>query len=201
MKKIKMITAVMMCMLLVMGMTACGNTNTNAPTETSDTRQTEAESNESTGSHETNLSDVDTNTESADVMENEEPETDVQTAYGKDTLVVVFSATGTTKGVAERIAAAENADFYEILAAETYTSDDLNYNDSNSRTTKEQDDKSVRPEIASESIDLSGYSKIYIGYPIWWGEEPRIMDTFSEEVWLPVFYDVWGNHLDVSLQR
>ena len=103
-----------------------------------------------------------------------------QTESGKDTLVIVFSATGTTKSVAERIAAAEDADYYEILAAQPYTSDDLNYNDSNSRTTKEQNNKSVRPEIGSETIDLSGYSKIYIGYPIWWGEESRIMDTFVE---------------------
>ena len=97
-----------------------------------------------------------------------------------DVLVVVFSATGTTKGVAEKIAAIENADFYEIIPAEPYSSDDLNWNDRNSRSTKEQNDSSARPEIAGEAIDLNGYTKIYIGYPIWWGEEPRIMDTFVE---------------------
>lgn len=95
-------------------------------------------------------------------------------------LVVFFSATGTTKGVAEQIASAANADLYEITAAQTYTSDDLNYNDSNSRTTKEQNDKTVRPEIGSEKTDISGYDTIFIGFPIWWGEEPRIMDTFVE---------------------
>lgn len=101
-------------------------------------------------------------------------------ASGAKTLVVYFSATGTTKGVALQIASVTDADTYEILAAEPYTADDLNWNDQNSRTTLEQNDKSVRPEIGSDKISLDGYSTIYIGYPIWWGEEPRIMDTFVE---------------------
>ncbi len=98
----------------------------------------------------------------------------------KTVLVVVFSATGTTMGVAEKIAAIEDADLYEIVPAEPYSDADLNWNDSNSRTTREQNDTSVRPAIASGPIDLSGYERIYIGYPIWWGEEPRILDTFVE---------------------
>lgn len=97
-----------------------------------------------------------------------------------DVLVVYFSATGTTKGVAEKIAAITSADTYEIIAAEPYSDADLNWNDRNSRTTLEQNDKSVRPQIASEPLSLEGYDTIYIGYPIWWGEEPRIMDTFAE---------------------
>ena len=95
-------------------------------------------------------------------------------------LVVYFSATGTTKGVAEKIAGITGADTYEIKAAQEYTDADLNWNDSNSRSTKEQNDSSVRPEIGSDTISFDGYSTIYIGYPIWWGEEPRIMDTFVE---------------------
>lgn len=104
---------------------------------------------------------------------------DTTAAAGK-TLVVVFSATGTTKGVAEKIAEIENADLYEIKAAQEYTAADLDWNDSNSRTTKEQNDKTARPAIASEPLSLEGYTKIYLGYPIWWGEEPRILDTFVE---------------------
>ena len=95
-------------------------------------------------------------------------------------LVVVFSATGTTKAVAEKIAAIEGADLYEIIPAEPYTEDDLNYYDRSSRSMTEQSDKSVRPEIAGEPLDLSGYTKVYVGYPIWCAEEPRIMDTFAE---------------------
>ena len=99
---------------------------------------------------------------------------------GSDVLIVYFSATGTTKGIAEKIAGITGADTYEIKAAQEYSDSDLNWNDSDSRSTKEQNDSSARPEIGSEAVSLDGYSTIYIGYPIWWGEEPRIMDTFVE---------------------
>ena len=100
---------------------------------------------------------------------------------GKKVLVVYFSATGTTKGVAEKIAAIENAELYEIKAAQEYSTADLDWNDEKSRTTLEQKDKKVRPAIGSEPLSLEGYSKIYVGFPIWWGEEPRILDTFVEK--------------------
>ena len=98
-----------------------------------------------------------------------------------DVLVAYFSATGTTKGVAEKIASVTGGDLYEILAKDPYTEEDLNYNDSSSRSTKEQNDKDVRPEIGSEDLSLEGYTTIYLGFPIWWGEEPRILDTFVEK--------------------
>lgn len=107
-------------------------------------------------------------------------ETAEDTQNASDILVVYFSATGTTKGVAEKIAAITGADLYEIKAAQEYTTEDLDWNDSDSRTTHEQNDPSVRPEIGSDPVSLDGYSTIYIGFPIWWGEEPRIMDTFVE---------------------
>ena len=112
----------------------------------------------------------------------EEPASEAPAATDhSDVLVVYFSATGTTEGVAERIANVTGADVYEILAAQPYTEADLNYNDNSSRSTTEQNDKSVRPEIGSEDISLEGYTTIYLGFPIWWGEEPRILDTFVEK--------------------
>ena len=113
----------------------------------------------------------------AEVSESEAP----APAAHSDVLVAYFSATGTTKGVAEKIAAVTGGDLYEILAAEPYSDADLDYNDSSSRSTIEQNDKSARPEIGSEDISLEGYTTIYLGFPIWWGEEPRIMDTFAEK--------------------
>ncbi|MBQ8942202.1 MAG: flavodoxin [Firmicutes bacterium] len=98
----------------------------------------------------------------------------------KDTVVVYFSATGTTKGVAEKIAAAEDADIYELIPAEPYSAADLDWNDKNSRTTLEMNDPDVRPAIGNDNIELDGYSTMYIGYPIWWGDAPRIMSTFVE---------------------
>ena len=111
---------------------------------------------------------------------------DKTTSKSKDTdnsgktLVAYFSATGTTEKIAKLIADCENADIYEITAAKPYTSEDLDYNNSDSRATKEQNDDTVRPEIGSKKLNLDGYDTIYIGFPIWWGEEPRIMDTFVE---------------------
>ncbi|MBR2591212.1 MAG: flavodoxin [Clostridia bacterium] len=102
------------------------------------------------------------------------------TSSSSKTLVIYFSATGTTKGVAQRIASATGGDLYEITPAEPYSDADLNWHDNSSRTTKEQNDKSARPAIANDTVKLDGYDTIYIGYPIWWGEEPRIMDTFVE---------------------
>ena len=109
----------------------------------------------------------------------EETEAD-DSGEGTTTLVVYFSATGNTRSAAEKIASITGADLYEIKAAQEYTEEDLDWNDSNSRTTHEQNDPSARPEIGSEPLSLDGYTTIYIGYPIWWGEEPRIMDTFVE---------------------
>lgn len=99
---------------------------------------------------------------------------------GNEVLVVYFSATGTTKGVAETIAELTKADLYEVLPKEEYSAADLNWNDRSSRSTIEQNDRNARPEIASDPLNLEEYTKIFIGYPIWWGEAPRIMDTFVE---------------------
>ena len=95
-------------------------------------------------------------------------------------LVAYFSATGTTKGVAEKLAQAAGADLYEIVPAEPYTRADLDYSDSRSRTTLEMNDAAARPKIAGDAVSLEGYDVIFVGYPIWWGAAPRIMSTFVE---------------------
>ena len=109
----------------------------------------------------------------------EEAASSAETAAGK-TMVIYFSATGTTKAVAEKIAAITGADLYEIQAAQPYTEEDRNWHDDSSRTTKEQNDPSFRPELGSEPPSLEGYTTVYLGFPIWWGQEPRILDTFVE---------------------
>lgn len=123
--------------------------------------------------------------ETVEEVVNEEPlsEENVieeESAEGK-VLVAYFSATGTTKGVAEKIAKITDADLYEIVAKDEYTSDDLDWHDDNSRTTHEQNDPNFRVEMAGEGLSLEEYQTIYLGYPIWWGEEPRILDTFVEK--------------------
>ncbi|MCY7009049.1 flavodoxin [Fusobacterium simiae] len=100
-------------------------------------------------------------------------------AAEKKVAVVYFSATGNTKRVAEMINTNIKSDIFEIVPQIPYTSNDLNYGDSNSKTTKEKEDKSIRPAIKNK-IDLSQYDVVFLGYPIWWGEAPRIMNTFVE---------------------
>lgn len=99
---------------------------------------------------------------------------------GSNILTVYFSATGTTKGVAETIAEITEADIYEIVPEQPYTEEDLNYNSDSSRTTEEMNDASARPTIEGEVENWDKYEIVYLGYPIWWGEAPRIMDTFVE---------------------
>ena len=94
-------------------------------------------------------------------------------------LVVFFSATGTTRAVAEQVSDILCADLYEILPEQPYTESDLAYY-TGGRCDREQDDPSVRPAIAGEPIDISPYDTILIGYPIWHGQAPRIISTFLE---------------------
>ena len=96
------------------------------------------------------------------------------------TLVVYFSATGSTKAVAEEIARLTGADLYEIAPAVPYTDEDLNYNNDDCRANQEMNDASARPAIGSEAIDVSSYDTVFIGYPIWWGTMPRIINTFLD---------------------
>ena len=95
-------------------------------------------------------------------------------------LVAYFSATGNTEKAAGYIAEATGGTLYEITPAEPYTSADLNYNDSSSRSTREQNDDSARPAIQGSVENMAEYDVIYLGYPIWWGEAPKIIYTFLE---------------------
>ncbi len=95
-----------------------------------------------------------------------------------NSVVLYFSATGTTKRVAERIAVQSNSDIIEIVPKIEYTSDDLNYN-SDCRANREQNDSNARPEIKN-AIDISSYDIIYLGYPIWWGTNPKIILTLLD---------------------
>lgn len=112
--------------------------------------------------------------------ETEASGTDEQTEDGGKVLVAYFSATGTTKTLAEYAADIMGADLYEIVPEEPYTSADLDYGDSNSRSSIEMDDPSARPAISGSVEDMLRYDIIFLGYPIWWGEAPRIVDTFME---------------------
>lgn len=95
-------------------------------------------------------------------------------------LVAYFSATGTTARAARGIAEALGADLFEIEPERPYTSADLNWNDRKSRSSVEMDDESCRPAIAKEVEDMASYDAVFVGFPVWWYVEPRIIDTFLE---------------------
>ncbi len=96
------------------------------------------------------------------------------------TLVAYFSASGVTAKVAEDLAAALNADSFEIAPEQPYTNADLNWRDKTSRTTIEMNDEACRPAIAGEVADMAAYDTVFVGFPVWWYVEPRIIDTFLE---------------------
>lgn len=98
----------------------------------------------------------------------------------KKELAAYFSATGTTARAAKALAEAAGADLYEIRPAVPYTRADLNWNDSRSRSSLEMNSPDSRPELADRDLDLSGYERIYLGFPIWWYTAPRLINTFLE---------------------
>lgn len=108
----------------------------------------------------------------------ENPETPSED--GGKILIAYFSATNNTEGIANHLDAILDADLYEIVPEAPYTSDDLNYNDSSSRSSREMDDPNARPAISGGVEDMEQYGVIFLGYPIWWGEAPRIINTFLE---------------------
>ena len=95
-------------------------------------------------------------------------------------LVTYFSASGVTKSVAEKIASVINGDLYEIEPKEKYTDADLDWHNKQSRSSVEMKNKSFRSEMKENSLDISSYDTILIGFPIWWGVAPTVVNTFIE---------------------
>ena len=162
----KKLTALLLSVVLVLGLAACGSANkpassttqpeTSAPTEQPATVPSESSSTAPTES---------------------EPETQPET--GK-TLVVYYSASGNTERVAKDIAEAAGADRFEIVPTEVYTSDDLDWTNPDSRVSREHDDESLRdvPLTTTEVPDWDSYDTVFIGYPIRWGIAAWPVDTF-----------------------
>lgn len=158
--------------LLLFTMAECGNENSENGAE-SNLTQTGGQADQSTN-HEQEGSETE-NQESPEAVSEPEQEPDMETK----TLVVYFSATGTTRPLAEYTAEILDADIYEIVAEEPYTEDDLAYY-TNGRADQEQNDPNVRPAISGSVENMERYDTIILGYPIWHGQAPRIISTFLE---------------------
>ena len=156
--------AILLAAAMLLTLAACGAGNGGAAA--SDEPKSEAA--ENTTQPESSAEDT---TEAA--PSEETPET------GK-VLVAYFSATGHTKTVAEQVRAAADADLYEIVPQEPYTADDLDYNTDGCRANREQNDDSARPAIAGAVDNMDAYDVVLLGYPIWWGQAPKIVCTFLE---------------------
>lgn len=98
----------------------------------------------------------------------------------KRILVACFSATGTTAQAAARLADITGGELYAITPAKPYTSADLDWHDKQSRSSVEMNDPKSRPALASKKTDMTDYDIVFIGYPIWWNQAPRIINTFIE---------------------
>ena len=162
----KKLTALLLSVVLVLSLAACGSANkpassTTQPETSAPTEQPATEPSESSS------------TTPAESEPGTQPET------GK-TLVVYYSASGNTERVAKDIAEAAGADLFEIVPTEVYTSEDLNWTNPDSRVSREHDDESLRdvPLTTTEVPDWDSYDTVFIGYPIWWGIAAWPVDTF-----------------------
>ena len=158
----------------------------NSETQSSSETTTSSENSETQSSSETSTSSENSETQSgAETSTSEQSSESTQSPEQPDqsqtkALVVYFSATGNTKSVAETLAGSTGADIYEIVPEQPYTAEDLNYNDRSTRATAEQNDPNARPAISGGIDNLDQYDVIYVGYPIWWGDMPRILYTFFD---------------------
>ena len=105
------------------------------------------------------------------------------------TLVAYFSASGTTRKAADKLAKAAGADLYEIRPAVPYTRADLDWMDKKSRSTLEMKDPSFRPELADKDADVASYDRIFLGFPLWWYVAPTLINSFLES------YDFTGKEI------
>lgn len=157
----KTLTALLLSVVLVLSLAACGSANKPASSTTQPETSAPTEQPES----------------SSTAPAESEPETQPET--GK-TLVIYYSASGNTARVAKDIAEAAGADLFEIVPTEVYTSEDLNWTNPDSRVSREHDDESLRdvPLTTTEVPDWDSYDTVFIGYPIWWGIAAWPVDTF-----------------------
>ena len=167
----KKIVTIFLTTIMVLSLVACadGKEPAGPPSETKNENQQPSE----------------TPSEPADSTSSE-PE---QVPEGHKILVAYFSATNNTEDVAQKLADGLGADLYEITPEQPYTDDDLDYGNASSRSSVEMNDPNARPAISGSVENIEQYDVVFIGYPIWWGEAPRIMSTFIES------YDFSGKTL------
>lgn len=175
----KKLTALFLAMFMVFAFAACAENNAGTNTGTSEPDKVVDNGSNQNTDNDSTAPDSSENIDSSQTDSNTDPSEDNSTDTVK-ILVAYFSATNTTEGVAKTIADSLGADLYEIVPEQPYTDDDLNYHDDKSRSTIEMNDPNVRPAISGSVENMDQYDIVFIGYPIWWGDAPRILSTFVE---------------------
>lgn len=176
--KMKKIFTILLAVMMLFSLAACSGGTAETESSNADSTQNIAE--------ESTVPETDSPEETP---ETEPAETSGPETAGSRILVAYFSATGNTEGAAQKLAEGLGADLYEIVPEIPYTSEDLNYSDSSSRSSVEMNDPDARPGISGAVENMEQYDVVLLGYPIWWGEAPRIMNTFIES------YDFSGKTL------
>ena len=172
----KKITAILLSVLLVFSLAACGNNQ-----QATDTTPEPSSEPVSETTSEPEKAEQSSETSSASQSENEDNtvDTDVESTGGK-TLIVYYSASGNTEEVANYIASATGGDLFEIVPTEIYTNADLDWTDDDSRVSREHDNEDERDvPLVSDTVDnWDEYDTVFIGYPIWWGIAAWPVDGF-----------------------
>lgn len=167
----KRLMALMIALVLAWALSACGGAGGGS-----------AQGSTSGTDTDTHPQDAAASAEAADPAEESAPaeERDQEGSQGSRVLVAYFSATGNTREIALALRDSLGADLYEIVPQEAYTGDDLNYSDDDCRANREQNDPEARPALAEVPEFSEEYDLVFLGYPIWWGQAPKVMYTFLE---------------------
>lgn len=179
----KKLFSIFMTFAMILSFTACGSgDNAGEPSRDREPKTAVQTVTEQSGTKEDAI-ETEPSSDTQEPVQTEEPGGSSQEeteGAGTKALVVYFSATGNTKAVAETLAELQDADIYEIVPEQPYTDEDLNYNDRTTRATAEQNDPDARPAIQGSITDFEQYEVVYVGFPIWWGDMPRILYTFFD---------------------
>lgn len=181
----KQVTSILFVALIFIFLSACGDTegavnNALSPVTGTTSEAGETASDSSKADAMSSATQAIASEETGGVHQKSNSEAQKEKERKPKILVAYFSCTGTTKSIAEYAAEILDADLYEIVPEIPYEENDLNYSNSSSRATKEQNDINARPAISGIVENMDEYDTILLAYPIWWGQAPRIINTFLE---------------------
>lgn len=167
----KRLITILTTLTLLLGLAACGQAGTQSSPAQSQNQQ-EGTSSVGEPSAPNQSTPPASSTPEAGDSDEETPEGGVLVAY--------FSATGNTEGIAQHLQSILDADLYEIVPEVPYTDEDLNYSNDSCRANQEQNDPAARPAITGTLEHPEDYDVVFLGYPIWWGQAPKVIYTFLE---------------------